>query len=93
MKSYTVKPRKSQRKTNYTRQNENSQNSLACVTMLDYDSTLVIIYSKSKLEVSKRSRTFITVITQIRTFSLNLGTSNKNFETTKYSLERSFQKK
>ena len=32
------------------------------------------------------------VITQNRTFSLNLGTSNKNFETTKYSLERSFQK-
>ena len=93
MKSYTVKRRKSQRKTNYTRQNENSQNSLACVTMLDYNSTLVIIYSKSKLEVNKRSRTFITVITQIRTFSLNLGTSNKNFETTKYSLERSFQKK
>ena len=29
---------------------------------------------------------------QIRTTSLNLGTSNKNFETTKYSLERSFQK-
>ena len=35
---------------------------------------------------------YITVITQIRTFSLSLGTSNKNFETTKYSLERSFQK-
>ena len=34
----------------------------------------------------------LTVVTQIRTFSLNLGTSNKNFETTKYSLERSFQK-
>ena len=33
--------------------------------------------------VSKRSATFITVITQIRTFSSNLGTSNKNFETTK----------
>ena len=29
---------------------------------------------------------------QIRTFSLNLVTSNKNFETTKYPLERSFQK-
>ena len=41
--------------------------------------------------VSKRSRTFIAAITQIRTFSLNLGTSNKNFETTKYSMERSFQ--
>ena len=32
------------------------------------------------------------MITQIRTFSLNLGTSNKNFKATKYSLERSFQK-
>ena len=43
------------------------------------------------LLVSKRPRTFIIVITQIITFSLNLGTSNKNFKTTKYSLERSFQ--
>ena len=34
----------------------------------------------------------MTVITQIRAFPLNLSTSNKNFETTKYSLERSFQK-
>ena len=32
------------------------------------------------------------MITQIGTFSLNLGTSNKNFKATKYSLERSFQK-
>ena len=29
---------------------------------------------------------------QIRIFSLNLGISNKKFETTKYSLEKSFQK-
>ena len=36
--------------------------------------------------------TFITVFMQIRSFSLNLDTSIKNFETTKYSLERSFQK-
>ena len=42
--------------------------------------------------VSKRSRTFLTVITQIRSFS-NWGTSIDNFQTTKYSLERSFQKK
>ena len=28
------------------------------------------------------------MITQIRAFPLNLSTSNKNFETTKYSLER-----
>ena len=34
--------------------------------------------------VIKWSCTFITVITQIKIFSLNLGTSNKNFETTKY---------
>ena len=40
-----------------------------------------------------RSRAFITVITQIRTFSLKLGTPNKNFETTKYSLKRSLHKK
>ena len=44
------------------------------------------------VKVSKRPRTFITVITQITTFSLNLAASNKNYETTKYSLERSFQK-
>ena len=42
--------------------------------------------------MSKRSRSFTTVITQIRIFSLNLGTSNKNFKTTKYSLEKSFQR-
>ena len=45
------------------------------------------------VKVSKRSRTFITMFTQIITFSLNLGTSNKNFETIKCSLERFFQKK
>ena len=33
MKSSTVKPRKSQRKKNYSKQNENSLESLACVTM------------------------------------------------------------
>ena len=58
MKCSTVKLRKSQRKTNYTRQNENSLDSLACVTMLDYDSTLVIVYSKSKLEAISDSSTF-----------------------------------
>ena len=35
MKSSTVKLRKSQRKTNYTLQNEESLDSLVCVTMLD----------------------------------------------------------
>ena len=29
---------------------------------------------------------------QIRTFSLNLGTSNKKFQATKYSLKRPFEK-
>ena len=32
------------------------------------------------LKLSKRTRTFITAITQIRGFSLNLSTSNNNFE-------------
>ena len=45
----------------------------------------------SFVSLSKRSRTFMTVLRN-RTFSLNLGTSNKNFETTKYPLRRSFQK-
>ena len=35
MKSSTAKLRTSQRKTNCTGQNENSLNSLACVTMLN----------------------------------------------------------
>ena len=39
--------------------------------------------------MSKRSHTFITVITQIRTFSLDF--SIKNVKTTKYCLERYFQ--
>ena len=43
--------------------------------------------------VGKRSGNFITVITQIRTFSLNLATSKNIFETTEYCQERSFQKK
>ena len=42
--------------------------------------------------VTKNLCTFITMITQTRTFSLNLGNSDNNFETNKYSLERSFQK-
>ena len=35
MKSFTVKLSKSQRKTNNTRQNENSLDNLVCVTMLE----------------------------------------------------------
>ena len=35
---------------------------------------------------------FLIVITQSRTFSLKLGTSIKNFLTTKYYLESYFQK-
>ena len=42
--------------------------------------------------MSKRSHTFLPVITQIRTFSLNLDSSIKDFQTIKYSLERSIQK-
>ena len=59
-----VKLRKSQRKTNYRRQNENSLDSLACVTMLDYDCSLVIIDRKSKLEAISDSSAFcISVMT------------------------------
>ena len=43
--------------------------------------------------VSQRSHTFLTVMTHIRTFSLNSGTSIKNLQTTEYSLERSFPQK
>ena len=42
--------------------------------------------------VGKRSCNFITVITQIRAFSLNLATSKNIFETTEYCQERSFSK-
>ena len=64
MKSSTVKLLKSLMKTNYTRQNENSLDRLAYVTMLDYDSTWVIIYSKSKLEqISDSSTSCISVVT------------------------------
>ena len=41
---------------------------------------------------SSRSSTFITMMMQIRTFSLNSGFSDKNFETATYLLERPFQK-
>ena len=68
MKSSTVKLRKSQRKTNYTRQNEDS---LACVAMLAYDSTLVIIYSKSKLEAISDSSTFCILVMTINTLRHN----------------------
>ena len=53
----------------------------------NYAASIVMTYKS----VSKRSRTFITVITQIRSFSLNFGTFKKNLETIKYSLERSLQ--
>ena len=44
MKRSTVKLRKLRKsQRNYTRQNENSLDSLACVTNLDYDSALVCI--------------------------------------------------
>ena len=68
MKSSTVKLRKSQKETNYTRQNENCLDSLDCVTMLDYDSTLVIIYSKSKLEAVSDSSTSCIYVMKVKTF-------------------------
>ena len=71
MKSSTVKLRKSQRKTNHTCQNENSVDSLACVTMLDYDSTLVIIYSKSKLEAISDSSNFCNSVMTVKTLLPN----------------------
>ena len=103
MKSSTIKLCKYQRKTNYTRQNENSILRLASNLSYDWYLSIWVICILSFLKlcrkycftcksVSKRSCTFITVITEIRTFSLNLCTSNKKFETTKYSQERSFQK-
>ena len=55
-----------------------------------YTQASIVIIFKS---VSKRSCDFSTVITEIGTFALNLGTSINNFQTTKYPLERSFWKK
>ena len=43
---------------NYTKQNQNSLDSLTCVTMFDYDSTLIIMYSKSKSGVINDLSTF-----------------------------------
>ena len=67
MKSSTVKLCKSQWKMNYMWQNENSSDSLACVTMLDYDSTLVIIYSKSKLEAISYSSILCISVMKVKT--------------------------
>ena len=71
MKSSTVKLRKSQRKTTYNRQNENSLDNLACVAMLDYDSTSVIIYHKIKLEAIKDSNTFSISVMTVKTLHYN----------------------
>ena len=51
----------------------------------------IVITCKS---LSKRSCTFLRAITitQISTHSLDLSSSVTNFQTTKYSLERFFQK-
>ena len=48
----------------------------------------IVITCKS---VSKQLRTFLTVITQITIFSLNLGTFNNNFKTATFFMGRSFQ--
>ena len=71
MKSSTVKLRKSHRKTKYTRQNENSLDNVAYITMLDYDPTLVIIYSKSKLEAISDQSTFCISVMRVKTLHHN----------------------
>ena len=71
MKSPMVKLHKSQRKTNYTRQNENSLDRLACVLVLDYNSTLAIIYSKSKLEGISYSSTFLNSVMKVKALHHN----------------------
>ena len=71
MKSSTVKLHKSQKKTNYTKQNESSLDNLACVTTVDYDSTLVTIYSKSKLEATSDSSTFCISVMTLKTLHHN----------------------
>ena len=71
MKSFTVKLCKSQMKTNYTKQNEKSLESLAGIAMLDYDSTLVIIHSKSKSEVISYSSTFCISVITVKTLHHN----------------------
>ena len=86
MKSFIVKLRKSLRETNYNRQNENNNlRSFIFETMRPVFSLHVKVWVKGHT-------LFLTVITQITTISLNLGTSNKNLKTIKFSLERSFQK-
>ena len=54
----------------------------------NYAASIAITYKS----VSKRSRTFIKVITQIRAFSSNLGISNKNFETTNFLYKNLFKR-
>ena len=71
MKSFIVELCKSQRQTNYTRQNENNRDSIAWLTMLDYDSTLLIIYSKSKLEAISDSSTVCISVMTIKTLHHN----------------------
>ena len=60
-----------------------------CKFILETKAANIVITCTS---VSKRSSTIVPVITQIRTFSLNSVTFNKNVDTTKYLLKRSFQK-
>ena len=78
IRSSTVKLPKSQRKTNYNQQNENNN---LCLFIFETIPQVLLLFVK----VSKRSRTFLTVITQMTTFSLNLGTSTKNFKAAKFS--------
>ena len=71
MNSSTVKLRKSHRKTKYTRQNENSLDNVACITILDYDPTLVIIYSKSKSEAISDQSSFCISVMRVKTLHHN----------------------
>ena len=60
-----------------------------CKFILETKAANIVITCTS---VSKRSSTIVPVTTQIRTFSLNSVTFNKNVDTTKYLLKGSVQK-
>ena len=71
MKIPNVKLRKSLRKTNYARQNENSLDSFTCVQMLDYDCSLIITDSKIKLEAISDSSAFCISVMTVMTLHHN----------------------
>ena len=59
---------------------------ICAYSFLNYAASFVVICKSA----SKNHALFLTVITQVTTFSLNVGTSNKNFKANKFSRERSF---